>query len=51
MGHSTIAITADLCTHLYGSEDDARQERVAAAFLAGSKPTGPPVVSLPRRTG
>ncbi len=45
MGHSTIAITADLYTHLFEGEDAALQSRLAAAFTTGHTPD-PRVVSL-----
>lgn len=51
MGHSTIAITADLYTHLFEGEDAALATRLAAAFATGHTADAT-VVSLPRkRTG
>ncbi len=51
MGHSTIAITADLYTHLFEGEDAALDKRLAAAFATGHTPD-PTVVSLAvKRTG
>ncbi len=39
MGHSTIAITADLYTHLFVDEDAALQSRLSAAFVTSHTPT------------
>ncbi len=49
-GHSTIAITADLYTHLFEGEDGALQSRLTAAFTTGHTPDAE-VVSLARRRG
>ncbi|MDQ1628261.1 MAG: hypothetical protein QOI54_2005 [Actinomycetota bacterium] len=49
MGHSTIAITADLYTHLFETEDDALASRLETAFLTGHQ-ADRTVVSLPRAT-
>jgi integrase len=48
MGHSTIAITADLYTHLFEGEDAALQSRLTAAFATGHTPDAS-VVSLAAR--
>ncbi len=50
MGHSTIAITADLYTHLFEGEDAALQSRLSAAFVSSHTPHAT-VVSLARRRG
>lgn len=48
MGHSTIAITADLYTHVFQGEDAALAQRMGDAFTAGNVPDRT-VVSLPVR--
>lgn len=51
MGHSTIAITADLYTHLYEGEDEALQKRMAAAFDKGHVADDKVVSLRTKRTG
>jgi integrase len=51
MGHSTIAITADLYTHLFEDDDTALSDRLAAAFATSTAANGNVVPLRAKRTG
>lgn len=51
MGHSTIAITADLYTHLFQEEDASLNERLTAAFATSHATTGNVVALRAKRSG